>query len=1278
MDLNKWYFRQRVTDAEMLQFNDFIEGADRNLVTDLLGSGLLLGGKIFENAPTDNTNILVNQRISYDTFGRRVAIQDLFGDKISTVVLGLTLQTDGIAVPTTVGTYILFTQQPSANPFDFVGEQIQVSRSKFPGNVGSFEVKQVVVTNWGGLIPNQIMVRIDEELDEDGYESGLAPKGTTSLARIDSTGQSIADVTKNELNNDVKPVNPGNERIVSLYARFDRLTFDTRLDGNAQLTDLISLETFKFVIDDSEPEDTIGNANTPALRTNGDVFLADVRLENGAVILQADIDTSRQTLITSLFAAASQIFELANAQVHGDQITWSGTNISVSADLKISVPNKSFLYTIPTFNQALADGEILYVLLDRTAVADPSPVHQVAARGSVPEGDEETLVLVIADRSGTKLRGALGGEMEPGETRDVGDSIGEAYQTVTGMNDENDVTMKHTEALLAPATNLPEADDILAQNITSNIGIANQDRNLKLVKGGVYGPPALSGVTADEVQRLLFSAIPDGGSITLSFNNVNTAVINAPFTATDIANALNALAALSTVVGSGAMPTADMTFSTADGAKDQPLIRVNANTLVIGAVPVTVAISVLTNGSADILNVPFSADAFIEVPGVELNRNTIQQSSISPIALPSDGSVAYVNINRTPGALQNLAVLIAHIEDIDVTSPNIFVLARRVGDIAFIGNNSFALPVGERLELDGFVAELQRYFAQLQIKEHPTNKKRVIITGADTTLLSGTRIRQSLNGLLTKFNGAELEFTTGLTFESDGSTPLGIDFTPLNIPNNEYGSYSISLVAFTQPGAGSISVQMLVLPPTITDVDKETAIDNGAPFGASNRIGHVIIKGNGALVTDIDDIIETEGVFLQQAIGGSGGGGEGNANVFEEDLKNRGAQNGFRFLGPNIFASNKQADDEIDSATANYSIADGVFAFQTGQEIKSKDMLSQAYKDLSVDLPEIELILRFNEGKVDAAPVAEVSRRGDSVDGYQNVTLTRISPTGDTYRGLLRFADELIKETLHERPVADADGLIVFDDGTVAEKIETEFVSSAGVEVNEKLTLYFNKLGAPVGTIFLKMIRDDAGDPSADPNDILFSLAVPVSVLGIAGGDSAVTVDISKVITDPSTKFHWVVETDADYKASYNAGVDQVALRADASAPSAPLSKTFNGATWNASANAIVFKAEGRIHDLRVRIEAGNNDVELVGFGVFFSKRPISQANNFKELEQFTFSGDANETEFDIGKFLIAPDVLKMYFINSGQVFRLGFFDVSGTKVRVPTNTFNVPGETEQ
>lgn len=715
MDRNNWFFRQRVTDSEMVQFNDFIEGSDFNLVTDLLGSGLLKGDKIFENSPTDDTNILVDQRISYDTFGRRVAIQDLFADTISSVVRGLTLQTDSIAVPSTVGTYILFTKQPSAAPFTLVGEKIVISRSKFPGNNGSFTIQQVVVTDWGGLIPSQIMVRIDEELDEDGYESGLSPRGTTSLARVNSTGQSLADVTKNEIGGDVKPVNPGNERIVSLYARFDRNEFDTRLDGNAQLVDFVSLQSFKFVIDDSQPEASIGNALTPALRTNGDVFLTDIRLEKGADILQADIDTSRQSLITTLPTAVLQLFELANAQVHGDKITWTGTNLSINADLKISIPNKSFLYTVPAFNQVLADGEILFVKIDRVAVGDPSPVHQVAARGSVPSGDEETLVLVIGDRRGTKLRGAYGGELQPNETRDIGDSIGEAYLSFSGQGNETTSIPTYVEAFLSAATSLQNADDILAAGLGVTNNVVNQDRNLKLIGGGTFGPPSLTGTPADEVQRLLFSAIPDGGSITLKFNNVNTAPIPAPFTPSDIANALNALAALSGVVGSGAMPTADMTFGTADGAKDQPLIKVAASSLVLGAAPVTVAISVLTQGAADIISFPFSEDAFVEVPGVEIARNTIQQSVQSPILFAANGTVAFVIINRTPGVNSNLVVQTGHIEDIDITNPNIFIFARRVNDEILIGEASgfgtiivdfidpvnTVLPTGATVTIDG-------------------------------------------------------------------------------------------------------------------------------------------------------------------------------------------------------------------------------------------------------------------------------------------------------------------------------------------------------------------------------------------------------------------------------------------------------------------------------------------------------------------------------------------------------------------------------------------------
>lgn len=497
MNRSQWYFRQRVTNQEMSEFEDFIENADRKITSELLGSGLISGGEVTENSPQDNTFVQVSSTLARDSLGRRIFANDFFADTVSVIVLGLTLQIDGVAVPSTVGSYILFNSAPAAVPFDLVGQSININRSIHSTNNGDYVIQQVVVTDWGGLIPNQIMVRIDEELEEDGYEAGLSPRGTTSLSQIVSSQLSKANVTLNELNQDTKPINPGNERWVSLYARFDRFEFDQRLDGNAEVVSYLAFESFIYVVDDTEAEATAGNAVKPAIRTNGDVLLADVLLKESQVITDADIDITRQSFMSTLPSAVQKGFEYANMKFFGTKITWTGTNLSVAADMFVTLPNRTFKFTVTAFNEVLADGEVLYIILDRTATTAQTVSVVKTTRGTVPQGDDNKLTIELAQRDGTKIQGGYGGELEPGETRDIGDSIGDAYKAYTGMTSEVDSDPDYAGTnYLTGAINLTAADIVLDATVKINEdditdiendyaaanGLATLDANAKLIE----------------------------------------------------------------------------------------------------------------------------------------------------------------------------------------------------------------------------------------------------------------------------------------------------------------------------------------------------------------------------------------------------------------------------------------------------------------------------------------------------------------------------------------------------------------------------------------------------------------------------------------------------------------------------------------------------------------------------------------------------------------------------------------------------------------------------
>lgn len=112
----------------------------------------------------------------------------------------------------------------------------------------------------------------------------------------------------------------------------------------------------------------------------------------------------------------------------------------------------------------------------------------------------------------------------------------------------------------------------------------------------------------------------------------------------------------------------------------------------------------LVAGPADELT--WTADAFISIPGLTEDRNTILAGSVT---LANDGEVAYVNINRDPGAPANLTVQVAAIEDL-VSTEDLVIIARRTGAKVIVGNQSTLLEQGQSSELYAQMSEEQKAF----------------------------------------------------------------------------------------------------------------------------------------------------------------------------------------------------------------------------------------------------------------------------------------------------------------------------------------------------------------------------------------------------------------------------------------------------------------------------------------------------------------------------------------------------------------------------------------
>lgn len=75
-DRKDWYYKQRVTEAEMDEADTALEAADRAIAKDIMGYGFLVNGTnpaTVEERAVPDLNVLVNQLLGYSKLGERVA-----------------------------------------------------------------------------------------------------------------------------------------------------------------------------------------------------------------------------------------------------------------------------------------------------------------------------------------------------------------------------------------------------------------------------------------------------------------------------------------------------------------------------------------------------------------------------------------------------------------------------------------------------------------------------------------------------------------------------------------------------------------------------------------------------------------------------------------------------------------------------------------------------------------------------------------------------------------------------------------------------------------------------------------------------------------------------------------------------------------------------------------------------------------------------------------------------------------------------------------------------
>lgn len=579
----------------------------------------------------------------------------------------------------------------------------------------------------------------------------------------------------------------------------------------------------------------------------------------------------------------------------------------------------------------------------------------------------------------------------------------------------------------------------------------------------------------------------------------------------------------------------------------------------------------------------WSASAFLQVAALADNVNEIAAGSAT---LSSDGQVAYVQKKRTAGA-STLTVSVGAIAGLTMTD-DIEIIARRVGNDVLIGR-SFLLKDREMLELDGALAEINRYFGQLRLRQHPSNSDRVQVTGADVAKLDGSVLSQSLRNLLLAFDGAEIDFETGSVFAADGTTPLGINFTPFTVAANQWFWYSVTLIPSSALGDNRISAQLIVLPATATGASQSAA--PRAPFANGIQLGQVAVQRN-AGDTAFNAI--TQSNIIQLGVGGGGGGsGTGDANSDLTRYQDRLNLAPFMKATPNIASQNES--DLLDTSTASYDIPTGTFKFPNiGSVLNSLNLLDSDFLTKGLDVNQVEFYGIYEFDDMDTNPTVEVSRDGGV--SYQTLPVTRIADS-DAFRGILTFANEPGYNFIISQAVANAN----FDlNATTVQSVAQKFTVSQAAVLKD-LYVYINKAATAVGNYGVRIVKDSAGAPSTSSSDIVYESSLqPVS--GLSTGDN-IKILTSTIPLIPGD-YHLVLFTDATYKAGYvSSSANKISAKVNSSG-SVPRIRSFNGTAWSAedASNTMRYRLEGRALDVRVRITGTIAGALLRSFCLYYQE----------------------------------------------------------------------------
>ena len=379
--------------------------------------------------------------------------------------------------------------------------------------------------------------------------------------------------------------------------------------------------------------------------------------------------------------------------------------------------------------------------------------------------------------------------------------------------------------------------------------------------------PTFSFPGQNEIQRFNFSAVPDNGTIRFHYTTEDTAYIAWNDSNAQIEAYFEALTSIDNILLGGGFSSQYLQFEFIgnDSLTPKPAITINFNTLEKTSIPVTANFVQVQEGIYPASNLKTSSlPVTITVTelqtGSPLGPATAIQLTSNNCKIIGLGTIENFEVGVD---LNGYLGSVVQAKFVNTTIP-----VKAVGLVPAIDYST-----------DGSFGIEDVESPQLKLIEHPTNKRRVILSGCNFQLVNGSQTTQEIRNFAVDFGGAVIDFETGDIYEIDGITPLGINFTPATIANTKYRYYSITALPKTVTSSNTMTLQLLILPASSDGNTISTAPK--AVFTNGIKIGQVAVLGT---LTGISDILST--YFIQLGTGsGSASGGSGtsfNPYILEE------------------------------------------------------------------------------------------------------------------------------------------------------------------------------------------------------------------------------------------------------------------------------------------------------------------------------------------------------------------------------------------------------------